>query len=458
MSTAGQRSTSGLPARNAVNVSAPSLMIASMFDWGALAAVDPRADEAAQIARIAELERAKSAAAAGQARAAAALDALRRSNEADAGVPAAQRGRGVASEVALARRDSPAKGGRHLGFAKALVHEMPHTLAALDAGQLSEWRATLIVRESACLDVDDRRSLDAELCADGSKLDGMGDARVAAAARAIAYRLNAQAVVDRAAKAESERTVTIRPAPDTMTWVTALLPVAQGVSVYAALKRAADTTFDDRTRGQVMADTLVERVTGRPAEIAQPIAVNLLISDETLLGDDDSAAVVDGYGPIPAAVARHLVSDAVADARTRATLRRLYRHPGSRALMAMESRTRRFPKGLAKFIGLRDQRCRTPYCDAPIRHRDHAQPRHRGGPTTAANSLGMCERCNYTKEAPGWRVAATLDETGGHTAEFTTPTEMRYRSGAPPPPGPPEVFVSEVEARIAVALADLHAA
>jgi HNH endonuclease len=124
----------------------------------------------------------------------------------------------------------------------------------------------------------------------------------------------------------------------------------------------------------------------------------------------------------------------------------------------MESRTRRFPKGLAKFIGLRDQRCRTPYCDAPIRHRDHAQPRHRGGPTTAANSLGMCERCNYTKEAPGWRVAATLDETGGHTAEFTTPTEMRYRSGAPPPPGPPEVFVSEVEARIAVALADLHAA
>ena len=51
-----------------------------------------------------------------------------------------------------------------------------------------------------------------------------------------------------------------------MTYVTALLPVAQGVGVYAALRRAADTTFDDRSRGQVMADTLVERVTGRPAE------------------------------------------------------------------------------------------------------------------------------------------------------------------------------------------------
>jgi hypothetical protein len=39
--------------------------------------------------------------------------------------------------------------------------------------------------------------------------------------------------------------------------------VAQGVGVYAALKRATDSTFDDRSRGQVMADTLVQRVTGR---------------------------------------------------------------------------------------------------------------------------------------------------------------------------------------------------
>jgi hypothetical protein len=141
----------------------------------------------------------------------------------------------VAGEVALARRDSPARGGRHLGFAKALVHEMPYTLAALQSGALSEWRATLIVRESACLDVEDRRTLDAELCADVSTLEGMGDARITAAAKEIACRLDAQAVVDRAAKAEADRTVTIRPAPDCMTYVTALLPVAQGVGVYAAL-------------------------------------------------------------------------------------------------------------------------------------------------------------------------------------------------------------------------------
>lgn len=428
-----------------------------MFDSTALAAVDPCADQAALVEQIAWLERVKSAAAAGQARAAAALDAMRRAEEAAAGVPAAKRGRGVGSEVALARRDSPTCGGRHLGFGKALVYEMPHTLAALESGALSEWRATLIVRESACLTVGDRRKLDAEMCADQSDLEGKGDTRVAADAKAIAYRLDPQAVVDRAVRAESERRVTLRPAPDTMSYLTVLLPMRQGVSVYASLKRAADTTFDDRGRGQVMADTVVERVTGRPVEVPEPIGVNLVLSDQILFGDDDSAAHVDGYGPIPADVARKLVDAAATDARSRATLRRLYRHPTSGALVAMESRSRRFPKGLARFIGLRDQRCRTPYCEAPIRHRDHAVPHNRGGPTQVINGLGMCERCNYVKESPGWRVS-TCEVDGTHQAEFTTPTGAHYYSTAPPPPGRPVIHISEVEARIGITLADLHAA
>ncbi|MEY8017485.1 HNH endonuclease [Mycobacterium servetii] len=420
-----------------------------------LVAVDPQADEAALIGRIAELERLKSAAAAGQARAAAALDATRRADEAAAGMPAARRGRGVAAEIALARRDSPARGGRHLGLAKALVHEMPHTLAALEQGALSEWRATLIVRESACLDVEDRRTLDAELCARPARLEGMGDARIAAAAKTIAYRLDPHAGVERAAKAERERTVTIRPAPDTMTYLTALLPVAKGVAVYAALKRAADTTFDDRTRGQIMADTLIERITGRPAVVPDPVAVNLVLSDDTLLGGDDAPAEVAGYGPIPAAVARNLVHNAAADARSRATLRRLYVHPRSGALVAMESRARLFPRGLAAFIDLRDRRCRTPYCDAPIRHRDHAQPWARGGPTTVTNGLGTCQHCNYTKESPGWRVTTSTDETHTHTAEYTTPTGHTYRSEAPP--RAPTIDCSELETRIGITLAR-HAA
>ncbi|MEV3905105.1 DUF222 domain-containing protein [Mycobacterium sp. NPDC050551] len=399
-----------------------------------LAIVPNGADEARLITRLTELESAKAAAAAGQAKVAAELDQMRRAAEAAAGVPAAKRGRGLAGEVALARRASPNQGGRHLGFARALVHEMPHTLRALECGALSEWRATLIVRESACLSVEDRRALDNEMCRDIRALEGLGDARIEAEAKKIAYRLDARAVVDRATKAVTERTVTIRPAPDTMTYVTALLPVAQGVGVYAALKRAADTTFDDRSRGQVMADTLVERITGTPADVAAPVAVNLVISDQTLLGGDTEPAHLQGHGPIPAPVARRMVHDAVADKRSEATLRRLYRHPRSNALVAMESRSRCFPKALATFIDLRDQTCRTPYCDAPIRHHDHAQPHHHGGPTSALNGLGECAACNYTKEADGWQVTTT-EIDGTHTAAFTTPTGATHHSTAPPPPG-----------------------
>ena len=413
-------------------------------------------DEAGLIDRIAQLERLKATAAAAQARLTAALDLKRRTAEADAGIPLRKRGQGLASEVGLARRESPTQGSRHLGFARALVHDMPHTLAALESGVLSEWRATLIVKESACLDVEDRRTLDAEMCADPTTLVGKGDKRIEADAKAIAYRLDPHAVVDRARRAHEDRCVSIRPAPDTMAWVSILLPVAQAVSVYATLKRAADTTCDGRSRGQVMADTAVERLTGRPADTPIPVTVDVVITDETLLGGDTEPARIPGYGPIPAAVARHLISDAVGDERSRAALRRLYRHPTTGTLVTMESRARLFPTALAKFIALRDDTCRTPYCNAPIRHIDHATPNARGGPTTGLNGNGLCEACNYAKEAPGWRVR-TSHEFDCHTIDVTTPTGTTYSSKAPPLPGRRRIDLGEVERRVSIAITG-HAA
>jgi HNH endonuclease len=125
----------------------------------------------------------------------------------------------------------------------------------------------------------------------------------------------------------------------------------------------------------------------------------------------------------------------------------------------MESRSRLFPRGLAAFIGLRDQRCRTPYCDAPIRHRDHAQPWAGGGATSASNGLGLCERCNYVKDVAGWSVEPTVDEKYSHTAKFVTPTGAQYRSGAPPlPRAPVRMEISEMEVAVGIAISDLHAA
>jgi hypothetical protein len=62
--------------------------------------------------------------------------------------------------------------------------------------------------------------------------------------------------------------------------------------------------------------------------------------------------------------------------------------------------------------------------------------RARGGPTSAANGEGLCEACNYTKEAPGWADRPTHDSRPGrHEVEITTPTGHQYVSRPPPQPG-----------------------
>ena len=94
----------------------------------------------------------------------------------------------------------------------------------------------------------------------------------------------------------------------------------------------------------------------------------------------------------------------------------------------MDARGRFFRGSLARFIKLRDQTCRTPWCDAPVRHIDHPEPHAGGGPTSGRNSQGLCEACNQAKEAPGWRARPGPD----HTIRTTTPTGHAHISRPPP--------------------------
>lgn len=97
-----------------------------------------------------------------------------------------------------------------------------------------------------------------------------------------------------------------------------------------------------------------------------------------------------------------------------------------------DRRTRRFPGWLAEMIKLRDRRCREPYCSAPIRHLDHVDRHSDGGETSFANGRGLCERHNYAREGPGWRVEVVADRP--HTTRTTTPTGHHYLGRAPAPP------------------------
>lgn len=409
---------------------------------------DAGCEDAALVDRIRALEELKSAAAAAQAVATATFAASQRAAQRARGAAPADVGTGIGSQVALARRTSPWQGSRHLGLAEALVHEMPRTLAALQDGLISEWRAVLIVRETACLSREQRAQVDAELAARPGGLGSLGDRAIANETRRIAYRLDPYAFTARARRAETERHVGLRPAPDTMAWLGALLPVTQGVAAYAALVKAADTARaagDPRSRGQVMADTLVERVTGQATADAVPVEVNLHMGEDALFSDDPERntepADLEGYGPVPAPMARDWLrpdDDAASptadqpdpdEREARVWVRRLYQRPGDRRLVAMDSHRQLFRGKQRRFVVAKDRICRTPWCDAPVRHGDHPKPRRRGGVTDGRTGQGLCEACNYAKEAAGWDTQVTADGT------VTTSTPTGHTYTARPPPG-----------------------
>ncbi|MEO7745690.1 MAG: HNH endonuclease signature motif containing protein, partial [Actinomycetota bacterium] len=136
-------------------------------------------------------------------------------------------------------------------------------------------------------------------------------------------------------------------------------------------------------------------------------------------------------------------------------------------------RARCFPPALAEFIRLRDRTCRTPWCDAPVRHVDHVRAHSDEGPTTASNAQGLCEACNHAKAAPGWAATTTattttttttMSEKAAHTVTLTTPTGATYDSTAPPAPrplprgrpGPDNVEGSWIEWSLELVLANHH--
>lgn len=429
-----------------------------------LAAIDRDVDDADRVDQIAALERVKGAAAAAQARVSMDFDASQREVQAAEGVPARKRGAGVGAQIALARRDSPVRGSRLLGLARALVTEMPRTLEVLERGETTEWRAMILARETATLSAAHRTVVDAGLA---PRLPGMSDRQVEQAARAMAYQLDPSSPMRRIRGAVADRRVSIRPAPDAMARVTGFLPVAQGVAVWAALRAHAGaqvTTGDPRSRDQVMADAFTERLTGQAHAEDVSIEVGLVMTDMTLLDGHDTPARLHSAGlpgaTVPAAFARQLVSDAAdvgsaqAAHRARVWLRRLYASPTDGSLVTMDSRRRGFDGQLRAFLVHRDQYCRTPWCGAPVRHADHIRPDAVGGPTGADNGQGLCAACNHTKELPGWVATRETSQPASgsahpdstphrspHTVRVTTPTGHAYDSTAPPvldtlfPPG-----------------------
>ncbi|MCQ9163320.1 DUF222 domain-containing protein [Arthrobacter sp. STN4] len=441
---------------------------------------------------ITGLEEAKNSLTAVQMQAEVLFTAQQRLVQARTGVPKAKLGRDVGVQVGLARHESAHRGRQLAELAAVVVRELPHTMDAVTAGIIGEDRARIVASETVFLSAEHRADVDALICADQEKLAGMGSRQIATAARAEAYRLEPEVFVQRREKAVADRYVSLRPAADGMTLLSALIPLKHGVTVINALTQVADAAKaagDGRGRGQLMADALIHRLTrhvpcdegqggvgdhrgptpenagSRHGSVLEPgalgpgvlggvaapphtpglcttvtepdIMIELVKTDRSLFDGASDPAIITGHGPIPAPEASTMVlgtASGKSGFSPKLWLRRLFTHPESGALLSMDSRARFFPEGMKEFLRLQYQRCASPYCDAPIRNYDH---------------IKSCAACNQAKEAPGWTVAPTIGPPAGEGplpgkappgsappgTTTTTPTGHSYTAVAPALPG-----------------------
>ena len=409
-----------------------------LAELAAVVADDTPVTDAHRIDRLDRLERARSAVASVQVAETVRFARSQAKEQLAAGVHPKKLGQGIADQIALAFRVSPWEGSRRLNMAKALWFDLPQTYALLTSGELRERAAEHVVTETRHLDAEQRRTVDAQVAT--AKLARMGLRSAAACARKHAYEADPAGFVERGRTERKHRRVSIRPAPDTMAWLSAYLPAEQGVACWAALRQHTDAlkaSGDERSRDQIMADTLVERLTGQASAQDVPVEVNLMMPWDTLL--DPSApgsALIPGHGPLPGPIAR----DLILSTKGLRWWRRLFTKPatdgGGSVLVGGDPIRRRFGGWLEQLIRLRDQTCRDPFCDAMIRHIDHIRPYRVGGPTDLINGRGECERGNHVREMPGWRVDLLEPGLGGrpHTIVITTPTGHRYHGEAPQPP------------------------
>lgn len=399
--------------------------------------------EQVRVARISALERAKSAICAAQAKEAYGLEQDIIARHEDEGIYKENPNRGAGAEVALARKAAQRLGSGFISYSKSMIEHMPYTYNALERGELNEDRAMLLVRETNQLDPGVREIIDREIAGERGALEGVGDKQLLARAKKEVLAFDNSKDMNNHADAMNKRRISVTPTPDGMMRVSGLLPVVQGVAFQEALiKEAARlrSTNDERTDAQVMADTVVERVTGQELASRPPLMIHVVMTDRSLLAGDGEPAFIKGYGTVSAEYSRWLIAGdrtgRDGENEAEAWVRRLYTAPVSGQLVAMESEARILPQKLKDLISVRDQFCRTPYCDAPIRHYDHVYQVARGGKTTEVNGDGRCVRCNHTKETSGWEEFVILGPR--HTILIKTPSGQMYRAMAPPLPGTPE--------------------
>lgn len=362
-------------------------------------------------------------------------------------------------EISMITRRSPVGAGRTQSSCTRLVRSMPGMLSALGHGLVSAAVAHATARATGPLEPAQREHVDRVLTQRLPDLDGAGPGRFADAVAVIINELDPRGVDGRHQRARADRHVVIRRGQHGMATLSAFMPTIDATAVRRRLHLEAERLRaggDRRGHAAIMTDLLTDTLTGR-SDGMDPVQldIGIMITDRALFAPaSGDLAHLEGYGPVPAEAVRIELDRALrepgpddSDAygpdgpALRAEFRRLFTHPTSGELIAVESRSRAFTPALARFLRLRDTTCRGPFCDSPIRQFDHIVPHAGGGPTSAENGQGACVLCNQ-KEQHLRRVSRDLNHAGHRvvwesrygTTRATTATRLRGEPAAHDPP------------------------
>jgi hypothetical protein len=319
----------------------------------------------------------------------------------------------VREDVACALRVPASTARARLELATELVERLPDTLALLHRGAITMAHATGLAERVRGLDEATARAVEARVL---PAADTQTAAQFIRCVRRAVFDLDSRPAEQREGDARDGRRVWMRPGENGMGELGAELSADDAVAVWAAICRRARASHDGvRTLAQRRADALVELITGIAVDgtgvvngtgftVGRRPAVRVTVARSTLLGLDDQPGELDGFGPIPADLARRIAADPTG------TWRRLVTDPMGR-LLDYGRTSYRVPADLADHITARDLSCRFFTCDHPAAdsEADHIVAWDDDGDTREPNLHRLCPRDHHLKHEAGWTVARSPD-------------------------------------------------
>ncbi|GAA1235715.1 HNH endonuclease signature motif containing protein [Prauserella halophila] len=349
-------------------------------------------------------------------------------------------GRGVVEELAPVLRVSTREVERRVDDSRSVVRRMPQLHAAMRTGEVESYGARRVLAVVDPLDDDTARQVDgllAEKLTDAPET-AWQPGNLAQRVRRLVEKTDPDGQTERARQARAERKLELAPGEHAVSSLEVSLPAEQAGACYSrvdAMARSLRHGGDRRTLDQLRADVAADLLLGRDPGVSPPEAaamVYLHVPVDAALSLSDDGCELDGYGPVPAPIAREIMTN------ERSIWRAVLCDPGTGEPVDL-GRTRRRPSAVIReLVRVRDRECVMPWCHRPARHCDHDHEHpwttnsgdsDGGGSTSVANGGSRCRRHHRLKDHPGW--STRYDPVHGVT-RVTTPHGATYTAHRDP--------------------------